>query len=220
MMVLTATGVVDELGLQTYAVNPVSRALLDPGWTNGLKHLYVVPSYSLLSKTKLTSFPSFDHCAPVLLKLPDYLARNGYKIPQDVKTGPFADTWGGKNTWALYEAEPARGKVFNSFMERWKEGLGMWFDRYPVETQLSDAYDKSDEVVLLVDVGGGKGHVLQEFVNQRGRRRNRLIVQDLRTALGPAKELEPLGIEAMPYDFFTPQPVKGNGHRLISSETN
>lgn len=105
-------------------------------------------------------------------------------------------------------------------MERWKEGLGMWFDRYPVETQLSDAYDKSEEVVLLVDVGGGQGHVLQEFVNQRGRRKNRLIVQDLPTALGPAVDLQPLGIEAMPYDFFTPQPVKGEGHCLTLDETN
>jgi len=105
-------------------------------------------------------------------------------------------------------------------MERWKEGLGMWFDRYPVETQLRDAYDKSEDLVLLVDVGGGKGHVLQEFVKQRGRRKNMLIVQDLPAALSPAEILQPLGIEAMPYDFFTPQPVKGKGHRLILAETN
>lgn len=101
-------------------------------------------------------------------------------------------------------------------MGKWKEGLGAWFDRYPVETQLSDAYDESENVVLLVDVGGGKGHVLQEFVTQRGRRKNRLIVQDLPVALGPTETLQPLDIEAMPYDFFTPQPVKGKEHRLVS----
>ena len=45
MRILTVTGIVDERGPKTYAVNPVSRTLLDPGWTNGLKHLYVeVPS--------------------------------------------------------------------------------------------------------------------------------------------------------------------------------
>ncbi len=58
MMVLTATGIVDELGLQTYAVNAVSRALLDPGWTNGLKHLYaffLAAFYTTLTDT----FPQF-----------------------------------------------------------------------------------------------------------------------------------------------------------------
>ena len=144
-----------------------------------------------------------------MLRLPDYLARTGYKNPQDVKTGPFADTWGGKNTWALYEAEPERGEVFNSFMTKWKAGLSRWFDRYPVETQLSDAYDNSEDTVLLVDVGGGGGHVLQDFVDQKGKRKNRLIVQDLPAAVSAAKELQSLGIEAMSYDFFTPQLVQG-----------
>ena len=149
----------------------------------------------------------------MLLRLPAYLARNGHKVPQDVKTGPFADTHG-KNTWALYEAEPARGEIFNSFMSKWKEGAGHWFDRYPIEERLSDAYDKSEDMVLLVDVGGGEGHVLREFVAQRGKRKNRLIVQDLPAPLSPAKQFRSLGIEAMPYDFFTPQPVKGQEHRF------
>lgn len=188
LRVLTATGVIDERGPKTYAVNPISQTLLDPGWTNGLKHFF----YS---------------GAPVLLKLPEYLAHNGHKVPQDVKTGPFADTHG-KNTWAFYEAEPARGEIFNSFMNKWRGGISHWFDRYPVETQLSDAYDKSEDLVLLVDVGGGEGQMLQDFVTQQGRRKNRLIVQDLPAPLIPAKKLQSLGIEAMPYDFFTPQPLK------------
>ncbi|KAL8870815.1 MAG: hypothetical protein Q9174_003224 [Haloplaca sp. 1 TL-2023] len=167
----------------------MALTLLVPGWTNGFKHF-------------------FDHCGPPMLKLPDYLARTGYKNPQDVKTGPFADTWG-KNTWALYEAEPERGEIFNSFMTAWKKGHSSWFDRYPVETQLSDAYDMSDDTVLLIDIGGGGGHVLQDFVEQKGKRKNRLIVQDLPAAVSPAKDLQPLGIEGMSYDFFTPQPVQG-----------
>lgn len=51
MMVLTATGVVDELKEETYAVNSVSRALLDPGWTNGLRHLYIVLLCSPLNQS-------------------------------------------------------------------------------------------------------------------------------------------------------------------------
>ena len=44
MMVLTATGVVDERGPNTYSVNPVSRTLLDHGWANGHRHLCVQAS--------------------------------------------------------------------------------------------------------------------------------------------------------------------------------
>ncbi|KAL8823155.1 MAG: hypothetical protein Q9191_006124 [Dirinaria sp. TL-2023a] len=168
---LTATGVIDERGPKTYAINPISQTLLDPGWTNGLKHFF----YS---------------GAPVLLKLPEYIARNGHKVPHDVKTGPFADTHG-KNTWAFYEAEPARGEIFNSFMNKWRGGISHCL-----------------RIFLLVDVGGGEGQMLQDFVTQQGRRKNRLIVQDLPAPLIPAKKLQSLGIEAMPYDFFTPQPVK------------
>ena len=41
MMILTATGVLDEVGPRTYVLNSVSQTLLDPGWANGLKHLCV-----------------------------------------------------------------------------------------------------------------------------------------------------------------------------------
>lgn len=40
MMVLTATHVVDERGPQTYGATPMTEILLDPGWANGLRHLY------------------------------------------------------------------------------------------------------------------------------------------------------------------------------------
>ena len=152
----------------------------------------------------------FDHCGPSMINLPGYLKRNGYKVPQDVKTGPFADAWGGRNTWALYDAEPARRKVFNSFMTKLREGTKMWTDTYPVALGLCDSCEKSDDAVLLVDIGGGSGHVLVDFVKEPLDRVGRLILQDLPDALGDTETLNHQGIEVMAYDFFTPQPVKGN----------
>jgi hypothetical protein len=68
--------------------------------------------------------------------------------------------------------------------------------------------DYNPDSVLLVDVGGGKGHDAQalraEFPSMRGR----LIVQDLSHVIDEAG-CKPLGIEAMPYSFFDQQPVKG-----------
>ncbi|KAL8928415.1 MAG: hypothetical protein Q9172_000901 [Xanthocarpia lactea] len=190
MMVLTATHIVDERGPQTYSSTPVTNALLDPGWADALRHF-------------------FGHCGPSMINLPGYLHRNGYRVPQDVKTGPFADAWGGRNTWALYEDEPERGRVFNSGMTRWRQGTAMWTDTYPAKSRLCENIEKSDDAVLLVDIGGGRGHVLEEFVKDTTHQSGRLILQDLPAALGDAESLSKQGIQTMAYDFFTPQPVKG-----------
>lgn len=157
---------------------------------------------------RLSAF-SFDHGGPSLLNLPNYLKHNGYKEPQDVKTGPFAAAWGGKNTWMLYEAEPERGNIFNSFMTKWKEGTKMWTDKYPAQSLLCDKIEMADDAVLLVDIGGGGGDVLKDFVKNPAHRAGRLVLQDLPGVLGDADALKRQGIEAMAYDFFTPQPVIG-----------
>ncbi|KAI4279366.1 MAG: hypothetical protein LQ337_000289 [Flavoplaca oasis] len=190
MLVLTATHVIHERGPQTYGATALSKVFLDPAWANAFRHF-------------------FDHCGPSMLNLPGYLQRNGYKVPQDVKTGPFADAWGGRNTWALYEDEPERGKIFNSAMTRWKQGTRPWTDIYPAKEKLSESIDNSKDATLIVDIGGGRGHVLEEFVKDPARRTGRLIVQDLPAALGDPDSLSNRGIETMPYDFFTPQPVQG-----------
>ncbi|CAL8577904.1 hypothetical protein XPA_003714 [Xanthoria parietina] len=196
MMVLTATYVVEERGPQTYGATPLTQILLDPGWADGLRHF-------------------FDHCGPSMINLPGYLHRNGYKVPQDVKTGPFADAWGGRHTWALYEDEPERGKVFNSAMTRWKQNNRTWTDIYPAMSRICENVDKSKDAVLLVDVGGGRGHISEDFVKDPARRTGRVIVQDLPAALGDADSLSKQGIETMAYDFFTPQPLKGAKAYLI-----
>ncbi|KAL8659825.1 MAG: hypothetical protein Q9202_006924 [Teloschistes flavicans] len=189
MMVLTTTGVVDEQSHQTYLATPVTQSLLDPGWANAVRHF-------------------FDHCGPSLQNLPDYFARNNYKNPQDVAKGPFAAAWGGKHTWALFQAEPKRGEIFNSCMAKFI-GPAKWTDSYPVKTRLCDQIEKSASSVLLVDIGGNSGYQLKDFVKDPARRTGRLIVQDLSMALGNEDDLAKLGIESVAYDFFTPQPIIG-----------
>ena len=63
----------------------------------------------------------------------------------------------------------------------------------------------------MVDVGGGRGQVMQEFGVISEHKTGRLIIQDLPAALDDARQSDKEGIKFMPYDFFTPQPVKGNG---------
>ena len=94
-------------------------------------------------------------------------------------------------------------------MTKWKEGTKIWTDTYPAKTRLCSRCEKSDDAVLLVDIGGGSGHVLRDFVKDPSNRVGRLVLQDLPAALGDTEELKNQGIEAMAHDFFTPQPVKG-----------
>ncbi|KAL9036428.1 MAG: hypothetical protein Q9214_006136 [Letrouitia sp. 1 TL-2023] len=192
MMVLTATNVVGEQGPQTYVATRVTQTLLNPGWANGLRFCSELVARSIVN-------------------LPSYLRRNGYKVPQDVKTGPFADAWGGNNTWALYEADPTWGAIFNSFMATRKQGTRVWTDIYPAKSNLCNRIERSEDAVLLVDIGGGVGHVLKEFAKDPAHRTGRLILQDLPAALvdADADALEEQGIEKIAYDFFTPQPVRG-----------
>ncbi len=61
---------------------------------------------------------------------------------------------------------------------------------------------------LVVDVGGSKGHNIEKFLQKHPDvPKESLILQDLPEVLEKVT-IHP-GITACPYDFFTPEPVKG-----------
>ena len=82
-----------------------------------------------------------------------------------------------------------------------------WFEFYPVEEKLRNDRTRQADA-LLVDIGGGLSHDLMAFKARYPDLQGRLILQDLPAAIDDIKDLAP-GIEAMKYDFFTPQPVEG-----------
>ena len=62
---------------------------------------------------------------------------------------------------------------------------------------------------LFVDVGGGQGHQcasLSEEYPALSKINGSMVVQDLPQAV---RDVHIPGVEAMPHDFFTEQPVKG-----------
>lgn len=65
---------------------------------------------------------------------------------------------------------------------------------------------KPDEPVLLVDIGGGRGQIIEDVRKKRPILKERMIVQDLSQEIEGRAPVE--GVEPMSYDFFTPQPVK------------
>jgi hypothetical protein len=73
--------------------------------------------------------------------------------------------------------------------------------------RLIDGSNPDSDPALLVDIGGGYGHDLLAF-HQKYPNKGKLLLQDLPSVVAQKRGF-PEGIEAMGYDFFTEQPVKG-----------
>lgn len=197
---LAATSIISESGQQRYCSTAVSRSFCDPRYRAAL-----TLSAGLIE--------------PVLARIPAYLASTGYRNPRDQDTTPFQFAFETKmSPWAWATTKPEIAQAFLLHMSGYHRERPSWMDPgfYPLEERLVKGCRKGKREVLLVDVGGGLGHDLEEFRSKcssliGGRR---LVLQELlgQTVIG-AKKLRPW-LEAMQYNFFTSQPIKGKliGH--------
>jgi hypothetical protein len=116
----------------------------------------------------------------------------------------------------LLRESPGRRADFDAFMQARKlERNRSWHAVYPVMSELSAAGVNGDHTpldtstVTIVDVGGNRGHDLEGFLNSNPDFQGRLILQDLPETIKPlVADGQKRVFEAMPHDFFTPQPVK------------
>lgn len=141
--------------------------------------------------------------------MPEFLAKNGYKSPDDPANGVFQYAKGGYkgNLFEYYDAHPAEGASFNQVMGGVMATQASWLDIYPHDTLVADAAAHPDGPVL-VDVGGNVGHDLERFRQAHPETASRLHLQDRADVVRLSKCPDP--VNKTPYDFFTPQPVKGN----------
>jgi len=65
-------------------------------------------------------------------------------------------------------------------MTTYRAGKPMWYDPgfYPVQERMIMGFDSSISDVLLVDVGGGKGHDDAAFAAQNSSRPGKIFLQD------------------------------------------
>lgn len=158
--------------------------------------------------------PSFSSSGGLLgsvNKFPEYAIKNGYKTPNDISNGCLQHAYNTeKNMFEHLHANPPYGLQFNHHMGGYRQGRPSWMDKgfYPVQERLIDGFDSDPNAALLVDVGGGMGHDLDEFRRKNPDAPGRLILQDLNTVLGQITDLDSK-IERMEYDFYTEQPLKG-----------
>ena len=155
---------------------------------------------------------------PIGAVLPKYMRETGVhqfpKRPEDKSPCHYAHDG---NLWAYFDAHPDVRKDFDNYMSGRREGLSQWYEMFPMASTLAPGMEDDPGAVLLVDVGGNKGHEIAGFHRAHPEVPGRLILQDLAPMIGRVRENPPKDIELMPYDFFTPQPVKGKFFHLSSS---
>ena len=115
--------------------------------------------------------------------------------------------------WGWLKEDPERVRAFNSSMTARHRGgdENAWHRKYPVHESLAFGLSNDSDEALLVDVGGGWGQDLLAFRSAHTSKFGRLVLQDQASALAEAdkENLTSQSIEAMPHNFFEPQPIRG-----------
>ena len=88
-----------------------------------------------------------------------------------------------------------------------REGRANWLDFFPFEEHILKVFKGGEDSVMLVDVGGTRGHEIQAIKERHPSLPGRLILQDLPDTVAQALPVQ--GMQSMAHDFFNPQPVKG-----------
>ena len=146
-------------------------------------------------------------------KLPDYLDSTSFKNPEDSVKNLFRYATGAElDFFDWLHTQPRQLDIFSAAMaasSARQEG--------PMTTKVSALFpaDDSEHHVLVVDVGGGRGQILNALRKARPDLKGQMIVQDLPREIdgrNPSKE-----VQGMAYDFFTPQPIQGTSSSLSTT---
>ena len=116
----------------------------------------------------------------------------------------------GMNLWDFMAQNPTHRKSFDDYMATRREGIQAWYSTFPISTELFPGAATDPASVLLVDIGGNLGHEAKAFHTAHPTHPGRIILQDLPSMIEEVNRRGvPRGVEPMPYDFFTTQPVNG-----------
>ncbi|KAI5921220.1 S-adenosyl-L-methionine-dependent methyltransferase [Camillea tinctor] len=193
LRLLGSVGIIQEVGEDTYSATRFSLALGDK---NSL-----MPQ-SIQCRT--------HHWQDGCVNLPKYLAKIGYKEPQDAKDSNYADWCPEKlNFFDKCVAAPAYQDSFSGFMTAWAKYKLPWPEFYDTKSLVEGA-DLTDGGVLCVDIGGHHGVDLTRLLNKHPELpAGALVLEDLPEVVSGAKGLSEK-ITVLPHDMFKPQPVKGS----------
>lgn len=137
---LVAIHVIGEAGIDCYISNNVTKNLVIPQLEAGVNHTY-------------------DLLGPAATALPSFLAKTKYQNPTDPKNCAFQEAFHTQDH--LFEWFPKHPEYLNNFnlwMTGQREGRVKWLDFFPFEERIAKGFKKGAGAVMLIDVGGARGH--------------------------------------------------------------
>ena len=186
---LVAMRAIGEAGVDTYVANNVTKHLAIPKLEVGVNH-------------------TFDVIEVATAALPSFLAKTDYRNPTDPKNCAFQQGFSTQDD--LFEWFPKHPEYLNDFnlwMTGQREGRANWLDSFPFEERIVKGFWDCDDEVMLVDVGGARGHEIEAIKKRYPTLPGRVVLQDLPDTI--AQALTVSGMEVLAHDFFAEQPIKG-----------
>ncbi|KAI0179286.1 S-adenosyl-L-methionine-dependent methyltransferase [Hypoxylon sp. FL1284] len=184
-----SVGMVSQMDDDAYGASNVTKAMATIAGKNASK-LYL------------------DGVVPVTLSLPRFLRETGYANPTDVAVCPWQSHFQ-ESHWEWLKARPGQQQHMLLWMQHYRDGLPTFLDAVDMAPYMRDA---TDSTPVFVDVGGGRGYQCVGLKKKYPGLRGRVVVQDQPHVVEDVRA-NPLpgfdGIEAEPYDIFTPQKLTG-----------
>lgn len=139
----------------------------------------------------------------------EFFREQGFQTPNSEIINPycFAHKTGDQSIWEYLGQRPDRLSALNFGMAAQSEAASWTVGIFPFASELRKV-ETTDETVLLIDIGGGKGHVTKQIRALTEGLKGKIILQERPEVLVEITDPLP-GIEKMEYDFFKPQTVKG-----------
>lgn len=180
---------IGEAGVDNYIPNNVTKNLVVPQLEAGVNHTY-------------------DVVGTATMGLPSFLAKTKYQNPTDPKNCAFQE--GFRTQDSLFEWFPKHPEPLNNFnlwMTGQRDGRVGWLDFFPFDQRVARGFKGGDGDVMLIDVGGARGHEVEAIKKKYPNLPGRFLLQDLPDTIKQALPVP--GMEAVAHDFFTEQPIKG-----------
>ncbi|CAN9089438.1 unnamed protein product [Alternaria alternata] len=189
---LAANGTIREVGLDTYASTRLSASLRQKSFKDAIHFMY-------------------DDFYDVGWKVPSFLDSISHRNPADINNGPFQHAHGfsDKSLYTYFDEDPAMGARFGGMIQMYNAGKPFFWENgyYPFDERLVTGGPKSDDDVLLVDIGGGDAGDLGLLRKALGKEvKGRLVLQELKHIVDRTVED---GFEAEVGDWNQVQPIKG-----------